>query len=537
MLNKNHLHPALPFSFIFLFISAPLDAQNADALFQHSENCIACHSHNTSQSGEDISIGYSWRASMMANSGRDPYWHAGVRREAMDHPQFQAAIEDKCSTCHMPMARYHAHQRGGMGEVFSNLAGTNPESHLALDGVSCSVCHQIRPDNFGTRDSFEGGFVVDNTTPLDQRAAYGPYDIDKGRQRIMQSSAAFTPTTGTHIQQSELCGTCHTLYTQSLDKNGNIAGELPEQMPYVEWLHSSYRETNSCQSCHMPEVNEPARISSVVGEYRDNVNRHVFRGGNAFMIGLFAKNRNALGINATVAELEQTALRTREYLASSSARVDILNASMTGTTLAFVVSVTNLGGHKLPTAYPSRRAWLHVTIKDAAGNTVFESGAFNSDGSITGNDNDANGNTYEPHYEVITSPDQVQVYESVMADSENNLTTGLLYGVRYIKDNRLLPAGFDKATVPEDVAVFGGALADRNFNDAGDRVSYRIEVPGNAGAYTVSAELNYQSIGFRWAENLKQYDAAEPARFVSLYRDNAADSRMRLAGAEIRVSD
>ena len=30
--------------------------------------------------GEDISIGFAWRASMMANSSRDPYWQAGVRR-------------------------------------------------------------------------------------------------------------------------------------------------------------------------------------------------------------------------------------------------------------------------------------------------------------------------------------------------------------------------------------------------------------------------------------------------------------------------
>ncbi len=50
------------------------------------------------------------------------------------------------------------------------------------------------------------------------------------------------------------------------------------------------------------------------------------------------------------------------------------------------VLVENLTGHKLPTAYPSRRVWLHVAIHDRNGLTVFESGALNPDGSIQGND-------------------------------------------------------------------------------------------------------------------------------------------------------
>ncbi len=73
--------------------------------FVTSTQCIACHVGLTTPSGEDVSIGFDWRATMMANAARDPYWHAGVRREVIDHPTAQAAIEDKCSTCHMPMAR------------------------------------------------------------------------------------------------------------------------------------------------------------------------------------------------------------------------------------------------------------------------------------------------------------------------------------------------------------------------------------------------------------------------------------------------
>src|SRR5690606_37509761 len=90
--------------------------------FLTSDQCIACHSNLHTSSGEDVSIGYNWRASMMANSARDPYWHAGVRREVLDHPQAQTVIEDTCSTCHMPMSRFEAAAAGGQGRVFDNLA-------------------------------------------------------------------------------------------------------------------------------------------------------------------------------------------------------------------------------------------------------------------------------------------------------------------------------------------------------------------------------------------------------------------------------
>ena len=61
-----------------------------------------------------------------------------------------------------------------------------------------------------------------------------------------------------------------------------------------------------------------------------------------------------------------------------------------------------------------------------------------------GNDNDADPSRYEPHYSEIRSADQVEIYESILGDENGHVTTGLLAGVRYLKDNRLLPDGFDK---------------------------------------------------------------------------------------------
>jgi len=509
-------------------------AQPGDSAFVTSSQCIACHAQLTAPTGEDISIGADWRTTMMANSARDPYWHAAVRREVLDHPAAQAAIEDKCSTCHMPMARYDAAAAGGQGQVFANLARSAPQHDLAADGVSCTVCHQISAENFGEHASFDGGFEIE--APQETRVAFGPHDVDAGRQALMRSAAAFRPSVGTHIQRSELCATCHTLFTSALDDAGAEIGSLPEQVPYQEWLHSEYRASQSCQSCHMPEVGVDAPITSVLGQPRPNVSQHTFRGANAFMLDILRRHRGELGVTALPQELEAAAAETRAFLGTHAASLSFAAAQRTVTGVALVLDVTSTTGHKLPTAYPSRRAWLHVVVRDSAGGIVFESGAVRPDGSIAGNDNDADAARFEPHYEVITATDEVQIYEAIMVDSRDGVTTGLLRGVRFIKDNRLLPRGFDKVTADPEIAVRGAALADADFVGGGDRVRYEIALPAEVtGPLTVEAELSYQSIAYRWAENLRAYEAEETRRFGRFYTQNSSASASTVATARAVV--
>jgi hypothetical protein len=158
-----------------------------------------------------------------------------------------------------------------------------------------------------------------------------------------------------------------------------------------------------------------------------------------------------------------------------------------------------------------------VLVRDSGGQVVFESGALNPDGSIRGNDNDADAKRFEPHYRRITSADQVQIYESILRDVDGTVTTGLLSATGYLKDNRLLPHGFDKATAEADIAVHGAAADDADFTDRGDHVSYSVPVTGS-GPFRVEAELLYQPIGFRWAHNLEGYHtASEPRRFTTYY--------------------
>jgi hypothetical protein len=508
----------------------------ATPTFRTSDRCLACHNGVTAPSGEDVSIGFEWRSSIMANSSRDPYWQGSVRRESIDHPESQADIEDECSVCHMPITRFEAKLRGHKGQIFSHLPfdQDNKDNAQAEDGVSCSVCHQIAKEKLGTAESYNGGFVVEPPKSKSDHPEYGPFAIDAGHQRIMYTSTAgFRPTEAAHIRDSALCGTCHTLKTRALGPGGKDIGSLPEQMPYPEWLHSDYKEKATCQSCHMPEIAGETPVTAVFGVPRTGAHRHTFVAANFFMLKMLNLYRTDLSVKALPTEMNAQVERTVEFLQSQSARVAIPTVEVTAGRLLVQVSVQNLTGHKLPTAYPSRRAWLHFVVRDAQERTVFESGALNQDGSIQGNDNDADPTRFEPHYREITSTEQVQIFEPILRDSAGHVTTGLLSAVGYLKDNRLLPTGFRKETAEPDIAVVGDAADDPNFTDAGDLVRYSVDVSGAKGPFHVQAELWYQPIGFRWAHNLAAYQAAEPSRFVSYYDSMASSTAMLLARAEV----
>jgi hypothetical protein len=163
---------------------------------------------------------------------------------------------------------------------------------------------------------------------------------------------------------------------------------------------------------------------------------------------------------------------------------------------------------------------------------VFDSGALNPDGSIVGNDNDEDPLKYEPYYREITRPDQVEIYESIMEDTNGKVTTGLLHAVGYVKDSRLLPRGFDKATAEKDIAVRGGAMDDPAFNDKGSTVKYLVSTGSAAEPFTVEAELWYQPIGFRWAHNLAPYQSSETQRMVRYYEKASRKSAVILAKAK-----
>lgn len=119
---------------------------------------------------------------------------------------------------------------------------------------------------------------------------------------------------------------------------------------------------------------------------------------------------------------------------------------------------------------------------------------------------------YEPHHDIITSADQVAIYEPVLGDVNDDITHVLLHARNYLKDNRIPPLGYKRSELPanpaepgkSDADVIGVDLtADTDFasgftTDAGadgkDTVTYQVDVSGSTGPFTLEARLLYQSI-------------------------------------------
>lgn len=504
--------------------------------FSASGACAVCHESLTDDSGADVSLGSEWRGTLMANSARDPYWLASVRAEVGSNPGQRDVIEDTCARCHMPMAQFTADVRGSSTQILDGgFADPEHELHtFAMDGISCSVCHQIREDGLGLPGSYNGGFVIDAELPEGERLAFGPYSIDEAQSRIMVAGSGYVPVQSLHLSSSEVCATCHTLYTPVLDASGNVIGEFPEQVPYLEWFYSSYRRTATCAACHMPDAEGGVNIASSSVNPRSPFARHIFPGANPFVLEMFATFGEEMNVTARPEHFQEALDSTLDFLQTETAEVVLEEVTLRGARLSAEVEVTNLAGHKFPTAYPSRRAWLHIVVRDADGTVVFESGAVNPDGSIVGNDNDADPDQFEQHYLAIVADNQVQIYEAILRDSEGGVTTELLRAAGYWKDNRLLADGFQKGAPYEDIAVRGGAREDADFVGGSDRILLDVPLSGTRRApYTVEVELLFQSIGYRWIENLRAHDGAEIERFLG-YADAIPNTPVVIARAEVQ---
>jgi len=113
---------------------------------------------------------------------------------------------------------------------------------------------------------------------------------------------------------------------------------------------------------------------------------------------------------------------------------------------------------------------------------------------------------YQKHHQLITSDDQVQIYEELTKDADGNFTTSFIRRDHEVKENRLLPIGWSekgpdpslngrylKATFPH-----GEAENDPDYHDGKghDRVTYRVMLPEDVDAKSVSvrATLFYQNI-------------------------------------------
>ena len=347
-----------------------------------------------------------------------------------------------------------------------------------------------------------------------------------------------------------------------------------EQATYLEWLNSAFEnefntqnpQAKSCQDCHMSkglvdeengiQLDSLATRMAIIQDttYPDAENlashkkldvrvrekgysRHNFSGLNLFLLELFEQFDDVLGVRTDdymTGSDQDIELARQEFIRTArekTADLELATNWSANDGLEAVVTVTNKAGHRFPTGVGFRRAFLELlviekpTTSDDKERIVWSSGRTNSLGVII----DENGQplkteffepnsdktaAYQAHHTEITSPDQVQIYESLLCNSKNSFTTSFIHGCTTRKDNRLLPRGWTangpdpalsgrylEATYPVGLAVSDSQYQNGSGSDT---VTYRVTLPADVepSRLQVRASLYYQAIPPYFLRNL-----------------------------------
>jgi cytochrome c553 len=339
-----------------------------------------------------------------------------------------------------------------------------------------------------------------------------------------------------------------------------------EQATYLEWLNSQFQTefnankttAQSCQDCHMPggyenkaknisiaQIRQPIAIVEDItypaAEHRappDKITvrlrqegyvRHELLGLNVSLLEMFNQFNDILGVrksdymSGSVTDLPDTIANFVQQAQEKTATIEIPSLTISNDRLTAEVKVTNLTGHRLPSGVGFRRAFLEFLVivnQDGRERVVWASGSTNREGVMVNEKGEIlpseffteykDGNQikqyFQPHYETISSQNQVQIYEELLHDAKGKFTTSFIHRDTEVKDNRLLPKGWSKngpspaiphayieATFPK-----GNAAQDPNYQDGSgtDVVTYEVALPKgiDPSSVTVQATLYYQSI-------------------------------------------
>jgi len=235
-------------------------------------------------------------------------------------------------------------------------------------GVSCIACHRMSKSKTMGNSAY--------TLDLKSRKKYlfeGAYSGWK----VWMSQKLINANPKVHKEEylkpsyakSSYCASCHNEF---LPHSKKVVVST-----YDEWRDSVYNDPKnpqkhkSCQDCHMSYIKDGKFVgksgrSTEGGRYKEQIKTHYFSGANHFLVGLKNKEHEAQSI----------------ALLKTAAKLD---AKIVGNKL--LVGVRNVGaGHHLPTgAADFRELWLHVTVHDADGKKVFESGYLDEHGNIEPN--------------------------------------------------------------------------------------------------------------------------------------------------------
>ena len=367
---------------------------------------------------------------------------------------------------------------------------------LARDGINCTICHRVADvdlDPSSLSKTFTGNYRVGPPDKL-----YGPFPHDGSKEEVrtkpMENALGITPELGAQIATSELCGTCHTVVLPVFDDRGALAASAYEQTTYLEWLLSAFGPSagakgqtqnrgKSCQDCHMPGTHGKKQLQTGIANIQDTrypaaefllpskdvdiperpYKRHQLYGLNAFLGAYFQQFPLLLGyrqFNFMNGKARAPLLTARESVLEvarhGTGQVSVSDVAWRDGALEARVTVTNLSGHNLPSGVGFRRLFVEFLVLDDAGQPLWASGRTNEIGVIVRGTGSAplptefwgagpDGLPFQPHHQIITGEDQVQIYEEATQSSSRAFTSSFLHRYWKIKDNRLRPRGYDPA--------------------------------------------------------------------------------------------
>lgn len=459
--------------------------------FANSDLCRNCHYTGTSI--EPYMAGDTWAGTMMANSMRDPAFHAALAVANQDEP----GIGTLCIRCHSPLAYVR-------GNATADPTGaTSLVDDVDSHGVSCEGCH--RATTAPAEDGLDTPYRLGDARLYydDVLKKRGPYVscADDPEDPECSESPGHDTLQATSLSDSSFCGQCHqvTIPGRKLrDELGAVtAHDFPLDTTYPEWAASDFApgkpEEKTCQGCHMLTDKDGPACNLFDAVDREAIPQHGFVGGNYWGIqAVMETHPDRVDLYASAFQNALTQTMDMLQRAASVTILEIPAEAAPGDTIDVRVRVENLSGHKFPTGYAeSRRAWLQVSVS---------AGQFPApDRVLIGAYDDVSGE--------IEDPAATRVYHAehgTWNGSEAVADGHLVLHDSVVVDTRIPPKGFvpDATTLPKGSIDY--ADGDGGFNNF-DEVTFTVTLPSDiedpvAGLHV---SLVYQSMTRSYVEFLQ----------------------------------
>jgi len=345
------------------------------APFTPPETCRDCHPKQYKE----------WSGSMHSLAFKDPVYQGELNKavKAVGHE-----ISRQCEGCHTPAGVVTGEIKG---------PGISGLSAMAVNGVSCDICHSVSGVTHWQTPSHEpenGSFIL--TPGVDGKE--GPTLIKRGPFKLGDGcGGGFHECADSSLHlRADLCASCHHVY--------HYDAHFPLEASYREWKSGPYAQKEIlCQDCHMVDLQTFKRVSETFYKPVRSEYQHVFNGANYLLYFLAAGAETKAGNNDEAANLMKKYEMAVERL-KLAADLEISPLYQNKRLAEIKVRVKNVrAGHNLPTSLTNvRQMWLEITARDEKGAIVLQSGAVGSDGSLPENtrlfNSDGMGNDF--HFSV-----------------------------------------------------------------------------------------------------------------------------------------